>query len=60
MTPEEPSGIVMRERVELDSPKHALTGADLAQLEAKEAAHMREVMDIQQKHEEEARRARLG
>jgi hypothetical protein len=58
VTPEEPSGIVMRDRVGLDSPKHVLWGAELARVEEKEAAQERDLMEIQRRQAEEARKLR--
>lgn len=58
ITPEEPSGIVMRDRVGLDAPKHTLFGEGLEQLKAKELAQQAELTELQRRQDEEADRMR--
>ena len=58
ITPEEPSGIVMRDRVGLDAPKHTLFGESLEQLKAKELAQQAELTELQRRQDEEADRMR--
>lgn len=52
--PEEPSGIVMFARVELESPKHTLTPEELVKYEEREEQYNRDLAEIQQMAEVQA------